>query len=78
MKIKLENPFLVESKDDFCFMIVEFIEVDSRMANSQISYYGKVYNYDDFKLENERDGEWIYDLTLNICLSKDADGKYNE
>ncbi|MBU7316027.1 hypothetical protein [Paenibacillus oleatilyticus] len=59
MKIKLEQPILIGSKEDICFMIVEFIEIDQLMADTQISYYGKVYNYDEFTPENERDGQWV-------------------
>lgn len=78
MKLKLENPVLIDSKDDFAFMIAEYIEIDYRLADIQISYFGKVYNYDEFTPESEREGQWVYDLSLNVCLTKDEQGKFNE
>lgn len=57
-------------------MIAEYIEVDQHRADTQISYYGKVYDYDGFTPEREREGQWVYDLSLNICLTKDKLGQY--
>jgi hypothetical protein len=77
MKIKLEQPMLIDSKEDVCFMIVEYVEIDPHTAANQISYYGKVYNYEEFIPKEGREGQWVYDLSLNVCLTKDKDGHWD-
>lgn len=77
MKIKLEEPILIQIDSESTFMIAEYIEINHITTNHQISYYGRVYNYDKPEIKQLKDGQWIYDLNLNMMLSKDENGNYD-
>ena len=72
MKIKLDEPVLLKS-DSETIMIAEHIGINHKTAEYQISYFGKVYGYDNFSFTDNGEEEWVYDTTLNIALREDTD-----
>ncbi|MBP1971624.1 hypothetical protein J2Z83_003775 [Virgibacillus natechei] len=77
MITKLEEPILMHAESEFTFMIAEYVEIEPLQNGGHISYYGKVYNYDDAELTLYNEGQWVYDVSLNIMLSKDENGNYD-